>query len=719
MAASSRPPSRKNARPRTRASTPTRKAASGARQARPRASSPRSKTLPKAAAGSRSKAGSSFRWGRLLAWSAAAGIWLVLLLGLVVAWYARDLPSVSRIAELTRQPSLQIVDADGGRIAAYGELYGEALFVADLPPHVPQAVLAIEDRRFYSHPGIDPIGLLRAAVVNWRAGRVVQGGSTISQQLAKNIFLTSERTMDRKIRELLLAFWLEYKLSKDQVLSLYLNRVYFGAGTYGVDAAAKRYFGKPARELELYEAAMLAGLLRAPSRYNPAQNPDLAHSRAVRVLEAMVEAGYISEEEALIAAEERTTPNDLPRGRGRYFADWAAGQVEGLIGPLDRDLVAHTTLDRRLQQIAEEEVRRMLEGPGAEQGVTQAAVVVLSPDGAVRALVGGGDYAESQFNRAAQALRQPGSAFKPFVYLTAIEAGAAPDSRRYDGPITVALPRGQWQPRNYGDRFYGEVTLREAFARSLNSVAVTLLQEQGASAVIERAQRLGISARLEPLPSLALGTSEVTLLEMTAAYAAFANGGYGVWPYGVRSLSTPSGEIVYRREGQGLGRVISPSAHAAMLDLLQASVSWGTSRAADPGRPAGGKTGTTQESRDAWFIGFTAELVVGVWMGNDDGSRMQQVTGGTLPARLWNRIVTRALEGQPVQPLPVQAPVPRPAPEQRQALAEDDAGFLDRLIQNIAGGGTSSASGSGSSSGDAALRRMQEQRHNRNLYGGP
>lgn len=643
---------------------------------------------------------------------------MILVVGVVIAWYARDLPNVSRMAELTRQPSLQIVDADGGRIAAYGELYGEALTVADLPPHVPQAVLAIEDRRFYSHPGIDPIGLVRAAVVNWRAGRVVQGGSTISQQLAKNIFLSSERTLDRKIQELLLAFWLEYKLTKDQVLALYLNRVYFGAGTYGIDAAARRYFGKAARELQLYEAAMLAGLLRAPSRYNPANNPDLAHSRAVRVLEAMVEAEYISEEEALEAAEARAAPNDLPRGRGRYFGDWAAGQVEGLIGPLDEDLVAHTTLDRRLQHIVEEEVRLILEEAGAEYGVSQAAVVVLSPDGAVRAMVGGRDYGESQFNRTVQAMRQPGSAFKPFVYLAAMEAGAAPDSRRHDAPITVSLPQGQWQPRNYGDRFYGDVTLREAFARSLNSVAVGLLQEQGAEEVVERARRLGISARLEALPSLALGTSEVTLLEMSAAYAAFANGGYGVWPYGVSSLSTPSGQIVYRREGQGLGRVMSPSAHAAMLDLLQASVSWGTSRAADPGRPAGGKTGTTQDSRDAWFIGFTAELVVGVWMGNDNGTQMRQVTGGTLPARLWNRIVTRALEGQPAQALPVEAPVPQPAPEQRQALAEEDAGFLDRLIQNIAGGGSSASSSSGSG-GDAALERMQEQRRNRNLYGGP
>src|SRR5690625_2896775 len=566
MAASPRPPSRRRTR------RPGRKAPSGGRRtpqrsvAKRTAATRRARPLRQAASGApkRERRGG---WRRLLAWTAAASIWVVLILGLVVVWYARDLPSVSRIAERTRQASLQVVDAEGGRVAAYGELYGEALSVADLPAHVPQAVLAIEDRRFYSHPGVDPIGLLRAAYVNWRAGRVVQGGSTISQQLAKNIFLTSERTLDRKIRELLLAFWLEYKLSKDQVLSLYLNRVYFGAGTYGVDAAARRYFGKPARELELYEAAMLAGLLRAPSRYNPAHNPDLAHARAVRVLEAMVEAGYISEEEALEAAETRGSPRDLPKGRGRYFGDWAAGQVEGLVGPLEQDLVAQTTLDRRLQHIVEEEVERLLAGPGAEQGVSQAAVVVLSPDGAVRAMAGGRDYGASQFNRAVQALRQPGSAFKPFVYLAAMEAGAAPDSRRHDAPITVSLPQGPWQPRNYGDRFYGDVTLREAFARSLNSIAVALLQEQGAQAVVERARRMGVSSHLDALPSLALGTSEVTLLEMTAAYAAFANGGYGVWPYGVRSLSTPTGEIVYRPERAGVGRAYPPPRRPAKTAL--------------------------------------------------------------------------------------------------------------------------------------------------------
>lgn len=669
------------------------------------------------------KGGRGRLWRGLLAWSAAAAIWLLLIVGLVVGWYAWDLPDVRGIAESTRQPSLQVVDAEGGRIASYGELYGVALSVEDLPVHVPQAVLAIEDRRFYGHFGLDPIGLARAVVANLRAGRVVQGGSTITQQLAKNVFLSSERTYDRKIRELLLAFWLEYKLSKDQVLSLYLNRVYFGAGTYGVDAAANRYFGKSATALDLYEAALLAGLLRAPSRYNPANNPDLAHERARSVLDAMVAAEFVSEDEALRALEERATPGDRPRGRGRYFADWASTQVEDVIGPLERDLVAHTTLDSRLQRIVEEEIEALLSEAGTERGVSQVAVVMLSPDGAVRAMAGGRSYGESQFNRAVQALRQPGSAFKPFVYLTAMEAGAAPDQRVNDGPITVSLPQGPWSPGNFGDRFYGEVTLREAFARSLNSVAVQVLQQQGADSVVEQAQRLGISSGLDSLPSLALGTSEVTLLDLTAAYAAFANGGYGVWPYGLRHLATPGGEVVFRREGQGLGRVISPSAHAAMLDLLQASVAWGTSKAADPGRPAGGKTGTTQDFRDAWFIGFTAELVVGVWVGNDDGTPMQQVTGGSLPARLWKSIVTRALEGEPVQPLPIQAPVPQPQPEQRQAQAfeggasEDEGGLLDRLIDSIASGGSSDSNSSGGE--NEAHQRMLEQQERRNLYGGP
>lgn len=702
MAASSRPPSRKAP---ARRQTPAPKARIGKAPGKPAAAAGRKSTpVPRRS-----------RWRRGLAWTAAVGIWLVLVLGLVVAWYARDLPDVRRIAENTRQPSLQVVDAEGGRIAAYGELYGTALSVAELPPQLSQAVLAIEDRRFYSHFGLDPIGLSRAAVANLRAGRVVQGGSTITQQLAKNLFLTPERTLGRKVQELLLAFWLERKLSKDQILSLYLNRVYFGAGTYGVDAAARRYFGKPATELDLYESATLAGLLRAPSRYNPARNPDLAHARAVQVLAAMVSAGFIGAEDAVVVAEERGEPEPAPTGRGRYFADWVAGQVDGLVGSLDRDLIAETTLDPRLQRIAEEEVERLLAEAGADAGVSQAAVVILSPDGAVRALVGGRDYRGSQFNRAVQALRQPGSAFKPFVFLAAVERGAAPDDRRHDGPITVALPRGSWSPRNYGDRFYGEVTLREAFARSLNSVAVQLLQEQGAEAAVERARRLGISSRMEALPSLALGVSEVTLLELTAAYAPFANGGYGVWPYGIRSLTTPSGQILHRREGQGLGRVIAPAAHAAMLDMLQAGVSWGTGRGADPGRPAGGKTGTTQEFRDAWFVGFTAELVVGVWLGNDDGTPMRQVSGGGLPARLWRAVVTRALEGQPPQPLPLHAPVPQPQPETREARAPDSGGFLDRLIESITSGGGESggAARSGSGGSDEALRRMEQQQYDR------
>lgn len=707
MATSPRPPSRKAASHRKPERKPERKA--------PPRLAARAGQAKKAGKGAAKPGQASGRWRRIAAWSVAAGVWLVLLVGAVVAWYAWDLPDVRRIAESTRQPSLQVVDVEGGRIASFGELYGVALSVEEMPPHLPQAVLAIEDRRFYSHFGLDPLGLARAAVANLRAGRVVQGGSTITQQLAKNLFLTPERTFGRKVRELLLAFWLERKLSKDQILSLYLNRVYFGAGTFGVDAAAKRYFGKPAGQLDLYEAATLAGLLRAPSRYNPARNPNVAHARAEQVLTAMVDAGFIDQEEALAVAEERAAPAPVAQTRGRHFADWAAGQVEELIGSLDRDLVAETTLDPRLQRIAEEEVLRLLQEEGGEAGASQAAVVVLSPDGAVRAMVGGKDYLGSQFNRAVQALRQPGSAFKPFVYLAAMEKGAAPDDRRHDGPITVALPRGTWQPRNYNERFYGDVTLREAFARSLNSVAVQVLQEQGADSVVERARRLGISSHLEPLPSLALGTSEVTLLELTAAYAAFANGGFGVWPYAIRNLTTPSGQIVFRRQGQGLGRVISPRAHSAMLDMLQASVAWGTSRGADPGRPAGGKTGTTQDSRDAWFMGFTAELVVGVWVGNDDGTPMKQVTGGGLPARLWRAIVTRALEGEPPQPLPIHAPVPEPQPETREARAPNEGGFLDRLIDSITSGGSNAPSGSGggTSNSNDALQRMEQQQYDR------
>ncbi|WP_119167334.1 transglycosylase domain-containing protein [Algihabitans albus] len=641
---------------------------------------------------------------RVLIWGTTLSLWAVLALGGLVAWYAWDLPSVSKIAEMTRQPTVRLLAADGSEIGRFGDLYGDALSVSDLPPHLPQAVLAIEDRRFYSHPGLDLIGLARAILVNIRRGAVVQGGSTISQQLAKNLFLTPDRTIERKVQELLLAFWLERKLSKDQILSLYLNRVYLGAGAYGVDAAAQRFFGKPATEVNLYEAAIIAGLLKAPSRYNPANDAELADRRAKTVLAAMVAADFITVEEADEAhdAKSRGRP---PVRRARYFADWALDRAEGWLGRLDRDIVVRTTLDPDVQDVTEAALERLLEAEGSTAKIGQGAVAVMSPDGAVRALVGGRSHADSPFNRATQARRQPGSAFKPFVYLAAVEAGRGALTTVFDGPLTVETRQGPWQPQNYDRQYRGEVTLREAFSKSLNTAAARLTLEVGPERVAETAHRLGIAGDLLATPSLSLGTSEVTLLELTGAYAVFANGGQAVWPHAVLEVTTPEGQVLYRRDVGAAARIVAPSDLTEMTAMLRSVMLEGTGRGADPGRPAGGKSGTSQSFRDAWFVGYTAELVVGVWLGNDDGAAMQHVTGGGAPARLWRAVVTEALQGEPVRPLPgtgVIAAAPSAAPAAPQPSRSP--GVLENLLERLTGQASGERSLGGGSEG--ALERL-------------
>ncbi len=585
---------------------------------------------------------------RLVIWGGSAAIWAVVLVGGLVAWYAYDLPRVDRIAAAARQPSVTLLATDGTLLASYGEVYGARVSVAELPPHLPLAVLAVEDRRFYQHGGVDFLGLLRASFANLRAGRIVQGGSTITQQLAKNLFLSPERTLKRKVQELLLALWLERKFTKDQILALYLNRVYLGAGTYGVDAAARRYFDKPAAAVNLYEAALLAGLLKAPSRYNPVRNKDRAARRTSQVLTAMTGAGFITADQAAQARREKTRGRAAAGAQARYFTDWVLAQVSAYVGPADRDLTVITTLNPAYQSIAETELVALLDGEGRKRRVDQGALVLMDPDGAVRAMVGGRSYDASQFNRATQALRQPGSAFKPFVYLAGIEDGLRPGHKFDDAKVTVE----GWSPRNYGRKYAGRVTLREAFARSLNSVAVRVSERAGRDRVVAVARRLGITSKLAAHPSIALGTSEVTLLELTGAYATFANRGRGAWPYGILEVRGPDGELLYARAGGGPGRLVAPDAVEDMTDMMAATISWGTGKAANPGRPAAGKTGTSQDFRDAWFVGFTAEVVAGVWLGNDDGAPMDRVSGGSLPAALWGRVVARALQSVPSRPLP-------------------------------------------------------------------
>ncbi len=568
----------------------------------------------------------------------------------VLGFFALGLPAVDE-AMLTRRPNIKVVDSGSWEIANFGDIYGPAIDLRKLPPHVPGAVIAVEDRRFYDHAGVDPRALARAMWVNLQAGAVAQGGSTITQQVAKNLFLTPDRTLPRKIKEALLALKLEQRFSKDEILALYLNRVYFGAGTYGLEAAAQRYFGRPAKDLTVYQAAMLAGLLKAPSRYNPVRDPDLAKTRTEVVLSTMVDTGVLTPEQGAAALKNasRTLKGVInPTVYGRHFADWVVGQAEAYVGSIDRDLVIHTTLDGRLQTRAEKILETHLEKSGAKLKVEQGAVVVLKADGAVRAMVGGKDYDDSQFNRATQALRQPGSAFKPFVYVAAIEAGYRPDDMVTDAPIKI----GKWRPQNFTNTYEGPVTVERALFKSLNTAAVRLAQFVGPKAIVDTAHRLGISENLKPELSLALGSNEVTLLELAGAYTPFANGGFGVTPYAITMITDGDGKIIYKRGGGGFGRVMEPGTVATMNHMMGQVLTQGTGTAAAFGFPAAGKTGTSSDFRDAWMMGFTTEYVAGVWVGNDAGSGMKAVTGGGLPALIWREVMTEAHAGRRPRDLP-------------------------------------------------------------------
>ena len=589
-------------------------------------------------------------------------LWAVIIGGGALAYFAFTLPDTSQLTVAERRPSVTILAENGELIASFGELFGRPLSLKEMSPFLPKAVIATEDRRFYRHFGIDPFGLVRAALIDLRARQIVQGGSTITQQLAKILFLTPERNLSRKIRETLLALWLEHRFAKDQILEIYLNRVYLGAGTYGVDAAAYRYFGKSATKLGLFESAVVAGLLKAPTRFSPARDRDKAAGRAGQVLDNMVEAGFITTADAAAAQKEGAALAVIGRPGSRYFADWVADQIRDFAGTADRDLTVRTTLDPRLQAEAEAALGDILARYGARDAVSQGALVALSPDGAVRAMVGGRDYGHSQFNRATQAQRQPGSAFKPFVYLAGLEAGLRPTDRLVDAPIRV----GNWQPHNYLNRYQGEMSLAEGLAQSINTIAVQVAQRAGIGHVVAAANRLGITSELAKDASIALGTNEVNLLELVSAYAPFANGGMGVLANGISEIRDSAGKVVYRRAGSGPGPVVAPELAGMMNDMLTGVIAHGTGKAAALPRPAAGKTGTTQEYRDAWFIGYTADLVAGVWLGNDDNTPMNKVTGGTLPAAAWHAFMLAATKGVPVKPLPVPGSspgIPAPAEE--------------------------------------------------------
>ena len=625
-----------------------RKRARGARPPAPPPGQTAERARSKPAAGSR-KRGSGSPLRRLVYWSLVLGLWAVIAAVGIIAFAVSTLPPIQSLEVPKRPPTVEIAGTDGRTLVMRGEMSGRDVSIKELPTYLPRAFVAIEDRRFFSHYGVDPIGLLRATAANVLHRAVSQGGSTLTQQLAKNLFLTQQRTLWRKMQEAVLALWLERKFSKTEILELYLNRVYFGSGAYGVEAAAQKYFGKPAREVKIAEAAMLAGLVKSPSRLAPSRNPDGAARRAQAVLTAMTELGFVTETMAKAALAQPARAVKPAGGSINYVADWIMDVLDDLVGRVDQDLVVETSIDPVLQAAAEKALVDELALKGQKFDVAQGAVVAVTPEGAVRAMVGGKNYAESQFNRAVAAKRQPGSAFKPFVYLTALERGLTPDSVREDKPVAL---KG-WKPENYGHEYHGPVTLTQALAHSLNTVSVRLTLEVGPAAVAKTAYRLGIASKLDANPSLALGTSEVSLLELTCAYAPFANGGNAITPHVVERVRTRAGKILYARASQPLGRIIEPRYVAMMNAMMRETLVSGTAQKAQfPGWPAAGKTGTSQDFRDAWFIGYTGHLVTGVWVGNDDSSPTKKATGGSLPVDVWSRFMRAAHQGVAVASLP-------------------------------------------------------------------
>lgn len=561
-------------------------------------------------------------------------------MSLLLLFFAYDLPTIQSLEDATRHPGIILKDRTGAVFATYGDLYGRTVRSEGLPPHVSQAFLAVEDARFYKHFGIDVWGLIRAFYQNYKAGQVVQGGSGITQQLAKNFlfsqkkFSFQDRSLKRKIQELLLTFWLEYKFTKRQILTLYLNRVYFGAGTYGLSAASQKYFAKSPWDLTIYESAVLAGLLKAPSRYCPLSAPERANERAQIVLNRMVEVGFLSATERQKLKDSQRNPLAQLKKEavfGRYFGDWIMDHVLSYTQDVQEDLVVQTTLDPKMQKIAEEKIEKLVAEKGSSRSISQGALVAMTPQGAVRALVGGRDYRHSQFNRACQAFRQPGSSFKLIIFLAALEKGVTPQTLISDTPFTM----GKWKPKNYKWISRGRVSMETALIYSVNACAVRLAKHVGKEGIEKMARKLGLSSIKVQDLSVALGSGEVTLLQLTAAFAVVAQEGMRCEPYGIVSIRDRQGRVLYSHRSLTPRRLIAPHHRAAMVRMLRGVVTQGTGRRSRIMVPAAGKSGTSQHYKDAWFVGFTWDLVVGVWMGNDDGRSMKNVSGGTLPAELW------------------------------------------------------------------------------------
>lgn len=627
--------------------------------------------------------------------------WLGIRLGLVggavlagaVMWYYVTLPPMEDLLDGRDRGSVIMTDRSGEVFAWRGEQFGGSIKATSASPHLINAVVGTEDKRFYSHFGIDPIGVARAMMANMRAGRVVQGGSTLTQQVAKLLFFDNTRSLERHIKQVPVVLAMELKYAKDDILSIYLNRVYLGAGTNGFEAASQRYFGKSAREVSIAEAAMLAGLLKAPSRYAPTNDLSVAQNRANVIVGLMEAQGRITSAEAAVAKASPAVLSEAAKRRaGGYFADWIMEDApDFLTTETTEDVEIRTTFDPEIQAKAEAALAQVFDTKVKEGSVAQAAIVVMSPDGAVRAMVGGrsiGGKSPGQFNRATQALRQTGSSFKPFVYAAALERGYSPNDLVEDAPITINVPgSGPWSPENYTREYYGPVTLTHAMANSLNTAAVRVSQTVGPEVVRALAQDFGVRSPLAEGPAFVLGTSEATLLEMTGAYAGFLNGGRLSQPYGLTELTLRGDDTPLFEGDRNFGHaILSDRAAGYLVYMLNQVIEQGSgARARLSGRPAGGKTGTTQGARDAWFIGFTGHYVTGVWMGNDDNAKLTGVTGGGLPAEIWREVMERIHEGLPPRPLPMLDPVAELAARQvptPKAQPTND-GILNQILDSL------------------------------------
>ena len=604
---------------------------------------------------------------RIIKAGVIAGLLGVMVLGIFVAIARGEIDSFEDLKASPNGQMIRVRAADGTVIQSLGPSFGRWLDISQLPSEMKDAMVAVEDRRYYIHPGVDPIGITRSLYVRAIDGRWTQGGSTITQQLARNIYLNNNKEFGRKIREVILALAMETKFSKDQILELYLNKVYFGGGAYGVDAASRKFFDHGAEDLSLAEAAIIAGLVKAPSNYSPTADAQAAIDRATVVVGVMQDAGMISAAEAAeVKPADVKMAKQQPQDSVRYFTDWVLPQLDGLIDETEKPIDVWTTLDLKMQRAATTAITA-----NAPRGA-QGALVSIDRDGAVKAMVGGTDYVTSNYNRAVTAVRQPGSAWKLFVYLAALEAGFRPEDMVEDKPVEIE----GWQPKNSSGNYDGEISLRTAFAYSKNTVAAQLGQDVGTSSIANMARRFGITTPINTQPSMVLGTSETRVIDMTQAFASVASNGRSITPYGISKVTTIDGEILYTAKTARSVQLVEDWVAGAMTDLMQTAVATGTGRAANIGRPVAGKTGTTSSNKDGWFLGFSSGLTTGVWMGRDDARSIGGLEGGRAPAQAWASYMRVAVSGRPVENFATEVTFPEQLEGEDFLLGEGEEGLL-------------------------------------------